>query len=66
MNKDECLTVLGIPESLFDLLIEAGFISEGLRYSQRTVLWEKRVIDAVAVLLPALAKVASAPERTRK
>ena len=66
INKDECLTALGIPESLFDQLIEEGFVPEGLKYSHRTILWERRVIDAAAVLLPGLMKALGASERTKK
>ena len=66
LSKDECLALLGVPESLFDMMIEAGLIPDGLKYSNRTVIWERRVIEAASVLLPGLLKVVSTPTGPKK
>ena len=66
MSKDECLAALGIPESLFDELIEADLLPPGLEYSRRTVLWERRVIEAAGVLLPGLRKALERPKPVAK
>lgn len=51
ITKAQAVTFLGIPEVVFDDLVNAHLLPEGTRIGHRTVKWRRVEIEAAGVLM---------------
>lgn len=51
ISKARAVTYLGIPEVVFDDLVNAALLPKGSRIGHRTVKWKRVEIEAAGVLM---------------